>query len=84
MTKIDDILGSCTRDELLAMTDYLGAPLRESAPKKVIGTVIPRGVRLSEAPSYGMPIMYYDKNSKGSQAYLNLAEELMRKENKNG
>ena len=36
MTKIDEILGSCTRDELLAMTDYLGAPLRESAPKKVI------------------------------------------------
>ena len=39
-------------------------------------------MRLSEAPSFGMPIMYYDKNCKGSDAYLNLVQEMLRKENK--
>jgi methionyl-tRNA synthetase len=58
----------------------LGLPL----PKKVFGQVIPRGVRLSEAPSFGMPIMYYDKSCKGSDAYLNLVQEMLRKENKDG
>ena len=71
-------------DGRLNLTQQVVSEVKQFFPKKVIGTVIPRGVRLSEAPSYGMPIMYYDKNSKGSQAYLNLAEELMRKENKNG
>ncbi len=44
---------------------------------KVYSTVIPRNVRLAEAPSYGMPVLYHDKNSKGAQAYLALASELM-------
>ena len=44
---------------------------------KVYRTVIPRNVRLAEAPSYGMPVMYHDKTSKGTQAYLALADELM-------
>jgi chromosome partitioning protein len=39
--------------------------------------MIPRNVRLAEAPSYGMPVLYHDKLSKGSQAYLALAGELM-------
>ena len=45
--------------------------------KKVYQTVIPRNVRLAEAPSYGLPILLYDKNSKGALAYLALAGEML-------
>lgn len=44
---------------------------------KVYGTIIPRNVRLAEAPSYGIPIMMYDKNSRGAEAYKELAEEFL-------
>ena len=49
-------------------------------PGKVFGTVVSRGVRLSEAPSFGMPVIYYDKNCKGSLAYTELAKEIIAKE----
>jgi chromosome partitioning protein len=42
--------------------------------------VIPRNIRLAEAPSYGVPVLFHDKNSKGAQAYLALAGELLRKQ----
>lgn len=45
---------------------------------KVYRTVIPRSVRLAEAPSFGQPIMLYDDKSKGSEAYIKLAEELIK------
>ncbi|WP_267257229.1 ParA family protein [Coxiella endosymbiont of Ornithodoros maritimus] len=45
---------------------------------KVYQTVIPRNVRLAEAPSHGLPVMNYDKNSQGAAAYLALAGEIMR------
>ena len=48
---------------------------------KLYHTVIPRNIRLAEAPSYGRPILAYDKNSKGAQAYLQLAEELLARHN---
>lgn len=48
--------------------------------EKVYDTVIPRNVRLSEAPSHGKPILLYDKNSKGSQVYLGLAKEVISRE----
>lgn len=48
--------------------------------EKVYTTVIPRNVRLAEAPSYGMPITSYDPRSKGAEAYLDLAEEFLRQE----
>ena len=52
---------------------------------KVFKTVIPRNVRLSEAPSYGMPITIYDEKSKGAKCYEKLARELLKKEdNKEG
>lgn len=54
------------------LTDYFG--------DKVYNTIIPRNVRLAEAPSYGQPIILYDKTSTGAIAYLALAGELMRKE----
>jgi len=46
---------------------------------KVFDTVIPRNVRLSEAPSHGMPILLYDVHSRGAIAYLRLAEEMLRR-----
>lgn len=46
---------------------------------KVYKTTIPRNVRLSEAPSYGQPVYYYDKNSSGTKAYLDLADEIIKK-----
>jgi chromosome partitioning protein len=45
---------------------------------KVYRTVIPRNIRLAEAPSFGQPIMLYDEKSKGSEAYLKLSEELIK------
>ena len=56
----------------IQLTDYFG--------DKVYNTIIPRNVRLAEAPSYGQPIILYDKTSTGAIAYLALAGELMRKE----
>lgn len=46
---------------------------------KVYRTVIPRNIRLAEAPSYGTPVLYHDRASKGAQAYLALAGEMVRK-----
>jgi chromosome partitioning protein len=48
--------------------------------ERVYATVIPRNVRLAEAPSFGMPVMFYDKGSRGALAYLALADELMRRD----
>ena len=47
---------------------------------KVYETVIPRNVRVSEAPSYGKPAILYDLKCSGSQAYLQLASEVIRRE----
>ncbi|WP_026476767.1 ParA family protein [Alkaliphilus transvaalensis] len=44
---------------------------------KVYATIIPRNVRLAEAPSFGQPIIYYDEKSKGAEAYIELAEEFL-------
>ena len=49
---------------------------------KVYRTVVPRNVRLAEAPSFGSPCMYYDKASSGAKAYLALAGEIIRREEK--
>lgn len=46
-------------------------------PNKVYKTLVPRNVRLSEAPSFGKPIIYYDIASKGSESYLDLADEIL-------
>jgi len=48
-------------------------------PQKVYRTIIPRNVRLAEAPSHGKPVIQYDKSSRGSLAYLALAGEILRK-----
>lgn len=51
--------------------------VRKHFPSLVFDTVIPRNVRVSEAPSYGLPITHYDPRSSGAEAYLALAEELV-------
>ena len=45
---------------------------------KVYKTTVPRNVRLSEAPSYGQPINFYDPSSKGCEAYMDMAKEFLR------
>ncbi len=52
------------------------AEVRKHFPSLVFETVIPRNVRLSEAPSYGLPITQYDPRSSGAESYVKLAEEL--------
>lgn len=52
--------------------------------EKLYKTVIPRNVRLSEAPSFGEPINYYDKSSKGSEMYIKLAKEVIKNNKKWG
>ena len=47
---------------------------------KLYRTVIPRNVRLAEAPSHGLPALMYDKESRGAKAYLALAGEMIRRE----
>ena len=51
--------------------------VRKHFKGKVFGTVIPRNIRLSEAPSHGKPVLLYDIHSKGAESYLNLAKEIM-------
>lgn len=67
-------------DGRLNLTQQVVAEVKKFFPKKVFATVVPRGVRLSEAPSFGMPCYYFDKKCKGSEAYLSLATEILRKE----
>ena len=67
-------------DGRLNLTQQVVEEVKKFFPRKVFRTVIPRGVRLSEAPSFGMPVIYYDKSCKGSIAYMELAEEIAAKE----
>ncbi|MBO5867547.1 MAG: ParA family protein [Oscillospiraceae bacterium] len=53
--------------------------VRRHFPGKVYATVIPRNIRLAEAPSHGLPVNAYDKHSRGAQAYKAVAEEIIRK-----
>ena len=68
---------------LLTMYDYrtnlsqqVVEEVRKYFPDKVYETVIPRTVRLSEAPSYGMPAVFYDEKAKGAEVYMALAKEV--------
>ncbi|MDD3193698.1 MAG: AAA family ATPase [Oscillospiraceae bacterium] len=66
-------------DGRLNLTMQVVAEVKKFFPQKVYKTTIPRNVRLSEAPSYGQPVLYFDRNSKGSTAYGELAEEFLSK-----
>ncbi len=64
-------------DERTNLGRQVAADVRDFFKDKVFRTVIPRNVRLSEAPSHGMPVMLYDVKSKGAEAYLALAREVL-------
>ena len=53
--------------------------VRRHFPGKVFATVIPRNIRLAEAPSHGLPVTAYDRSSRGSQAYRDMAAEIIKK-----
>ncbi len=76
---------------LLTMFDARGnlgkevaSEIRAHFPGQVFESVIPRNVRLAEAPSHGKPIIYYDITSRGAVSYLQLAREIIQRENNNG
>ena len=52
--------------------------VRRHFPGKVYATVVPRNIRLAEAPSHGLPVNAYDKHSRGAVAYKAVAEEIIR------
>lgn len=64
-------------DGRLNLTQQVVEEVKKFFPKKVFSTVIPRTVRLSEAPSFGQPVLYYDRHSKGTSAYNDLAAEFL-------
>jgi chromosome partitioning protein len=69
-------------DDRMNLTRQVAADLREFFPGQVFQTVIPRSVRLAEAPSHGKPILLYDPGSKGSEAYIQLAKEILTNDQK--
>ena len=66
-------------DGRLNLTQQVMAEVKKFFPRKVFATPIPRSVRLAEAPSFGKPINYYDRSSRGCKAYDALAQEMIRK-----
>lgn len=64
-------------DDRTNLTRQVEADLREFFEEEVFKTVIPRSVRLAEAPSFGKPILTYDPRSRGAEAYIQLAKEIM-------
>lgn len=64
-------------DGRLNLTLQVVEEVKKYFPQKVFKTVIPRNVRLSEAPSFGQPVQYYDSASRGARAYDELADELL-------
>jgi chromosome partitioning protein len=66
------------------LSDLVAADVRDHFGDKVYRTVIPRNVRVSEAPSHGKPVLLYDFRSSGAQAYVHLAGEMLRRERRVG
>ena len=66
-------------DKRYSMTRDVEADVRKTFGDMVFKTVIPRNVRVSEAPSHGKPALFYDFNSTGAQSYLRVATEIVNK-----
>jgi len=66
-------------DERTNLTKQVAEEVRQSLRDIIYDVIIPRTVRLAEAPSFGIPILLYDIKSKGAQSYLNLAEEFLKR-----
>ena len=69
-------------DARLILNNEVAEEVREHFPALVYKTAVPRNVRLSEAPSHGMPILFYDPTSTGSLAYENLTKEIVERNSK--
>ncbi|MDA9864732.1 AAA family ATPase [Pelagibacterales bacterium] len=67
-------------DKRNKLSTQVAMDVKKHLQEKVFETMIPRNVRVSEAPSFGMPVIIYDRKSKGSQAYLKLAAEILKKD----
>jgi len=67
-------------DKRNSLSDAVASDVRSFFGEKVYETVIPRNVRVSEAPSHGKPVLLYDLKCSGSRAYMQLASELLRRE----
>jgi len=68
-------------DKRNKLSSQVDVEARKHFKEKVYKTVVPRNVRLSEAPSHGMPCLIYDKNCSGSKSYISLAEEFISQSN---
>jgi chromosome partitioning protein len=64
-------------DERTNLTRQVAADLKEFFGDQVFQTVIPRSIRLAEAPSFGKPILGYDPRSRGAESYIKLAKEIL-------
>lgn len=64
-------------DDRTNLARQVAEDLRDFFQDEVFTTVIPRSVRLAEAPSYGKPILMYDPRSKGTESYIKLAKEIL-------
>lgn len=70
-------------DERTNLTRQVSDDLRDFFKNEVFTTVIPRSIRLAEAPSYGKPILMYDPRSRGAESYIKLAKEILANEQRN-
>lgn len=66
-------------DERTNLSRQVADEIKKSLRGVLLNTIIPRSVRLAEAPSFGKPVILYDPKSKGAEAYMNLAEELIKR-----
>ena len=69
-------------DERTNLTRQVAADLKEFFKDQIFRTVVPRSVRLAEAPSFGKPILSYDPRSRGAESYIKLAKEILEHEQK--
>ena len=67
-------------DPRINLSNEVSQQLVDHFPDKVFRTVVPRNVRLAEAPSFGRPVLFHDRSSRGALAYLALAGEVLRRE----
>jgi chromosome partitioning protein len=67
-------------DDRTNLARQVADDLKEFFAEQVFNTVIPRSIRLAEAPSYGQPILMYDPRSRGAESYIKLAKEILANE----
>ncbi len=66
-------------DERTNLSKQVAEEVRKSLKELVYRTIIPRSIRLAEAPSFGKPVLLYDPRSRGAEAYISLAQEILAK-----